>query len=130
MEALAALGVAGNVVQFVQFAGQLISEVKEIRSEEGSPKSFQALHQISKSATKQAEVIEARLEAQTHTLSQEEQVGRKTSGDVADFLSMSWNPLPPVRRLAESFWVTWKHSSTNGRLRVCSTVSKRVSDFA
>jgi len=31
MEALAALGVAGNVVQFVQFAGQLISQFDEIR---------------------------------------------------------------------------------------------------
>lgn len=71
-----ALGVAGNVVQFVQFAGQLISEVNQIRKE-GSPKSLQTLHQISKNVTKQAEVIEARLTAQIHNLNQEDQVGRK-----------------------------------------------------
>jgi hypothetical protein len=81
MEALVALGVAGNVVQFVQFAGQLISELNEIRKE-GSPKSLRTLHQISKNVTKQAEVIEARLKAQIHTLSsQEDQVGRKTASE-------------------------------------------------
>lgn len=75
MEALLAVGLAGNVVQFVQFAGKFVSEVKSIR-ETGSPRSLPALKQLVDSLVKQAEVIHKCLTAKADTarLSQEDQV--------------------------------------------------------
>ncbi|KAH7127161.1 hypothetical protein B0J11DRAFT_605192 [Dendryphion nanum] len=74
MEALVAVGLAGNVVQFIQFAGKLISEVKSIR-ETGSPSSFPRLKEVVENLVKQAEIIHQCLTAKANTtqLTQEDQ---------------------------------------------------------
>jgi hypothetical protein len=71
MEALLAVGLAGNVVQFVQFAGELISEARSIMKN-GSPKSIPELRHLSETLTKQAGMIKARLKASNATLAEED----------------------------------------------------------
>lgn len=73
MEALVAVGLAGNVVQFVQFSGKLISETIAIRKDE-TPSSLPNLKNLSEILTKQAGIIRARLKASNATLAQEDQV--------------------------------------------------------
>jgi len=53
MEALLAVGLAGNVAQFVQFAGKLISEAHSMKKN-GSPKSISELKHLSETLTTQA----------------------------------------------------------------------------
>ncbi|KAI9857130.1 MAG: hypothetical protein M1813_008621 [Trichoglossum hirsutum] len=72
MEALLAVGLAGNVVQFVQLAGKLISETNAIRKT-GNPSSLQDLQNLSESLTKQAGAVKTHLEASNAVLSQEDQ---------------------------------------------------------
>ncbi|KAI5365697.1 hypothetical protein J4E82_011269 [Alternaria postmessia] len=72
MEALVAVGLAGNVVQFVQFSGQLISLAKEIKKK-GAPSSLIDLRKVAQNLTEQTRVIVDRLTANTATLEQEEQ---------------------------------------------------------
>jgi hypothetical protein len=75
MEALVAVGLAGNVVQFVQFAGSLIAEAKSIR-ETGSPRSFPGLRRLVDDLVKQAANIHNCLNARAAAASptQEDQV--------------------------------------------------------
>ncbi|KAH6951184.1 hypothetical protein BKA56DRAFT_711885 [Ilyonectria sp. MPI-CAGE-AT-0026] len=66
MEALVAIGLSGNVVQFVQFAGQLISETNSIR-QNGSPSSLPDLRNLTDSLTKQADAIHKSLPSKAST---------------------------------------------------------------
>jgi hypothetical protein len=72
MEALVAVGLAGNVVQFVQGAGTLIAEANAIRKS-GSPSSLPDLQRLSKTLTNQAAVLNTRLKACSATLKEEDQ---------------------------------------------------------
>jgi hypothetical protein len=78
MEALLAVGLAGNVVQFVQFSGQLISLAKEIKKR-GAASSLLDLRKVAQNLTQQTRVIVTRLKANTATLEQEEQVYRQST---------------------------------------------------
>jgi hypothetical protein len=78
MEALIAVGLAGNVVQFVQGVGTLISLVNSIRSA-GSPSSLPRLKHLSESLIGQAAVLRLRLEACSATLAVEDQVSSESS---------------------------------------------------
>lgn len=62
MDALAAVGLAGNVVQFVQFAGELITETAEIKKN-GGPSSLPYLRKLGVNLTIQAGLIKDRLKA-------------------------------------------------------------------
>lgn len=73
MEALVAIGLAGNVVQFVQFSAQLISIAKDIRKN-GSPSDLSDLKELTQSLVQQTQVIATRLKANAATLEAEEQV--------------------------------------------------------
>lgn len=75
MEALAALSIAGNVVQFLQFSGQLISEACVIKRM-GSPSSAPELRKHAEDLTKLAGEFKTRLDArkQVGELNQEEKV--------------------------------------------------------
>ncbi|KAF2250748.1 hypothetical protein BU26DRAFT_269347 [Trematosphaeria pertusa] len=72
MEALLAIGLTGNVVQFVQFTGKLISESNEIRKS-GSPSSLPELKTLSHNLITQTSIITTRLKACSATLAPEEQ---------------------------------------------------------
>jgi hypothetical protein len=73
MEALVAVGLAGNVVQFASSAGTLIKEANLIRKS-GSPSSLPKLKEISESLTSQAAALQKRLKASSATLTEEDQV--------------------------------------------------------
>jgi len=73
MEALVAVGLAGNVAQFVQFAGTVISEANSIRRT-GSPSSLPNLRNLTDSLTRQAKSIHRCLKAGNATLTREDQV--------------------------------------------------------
>jgi hypothetical protein len=62
MEAIVAVGLAGNVVQFVQFAGVLLAEMKSIHAT-GSPRSLPSLLDRTNDLSKQAGIIHDRLRA-------------------------------------------------------------------
>jgi hypothetical protein len=78
MEALVAMGLAGNVVQFVQFSGQLISLAKEIKKK-GAPSSLIDLRKVAQNLAQQTRVIVTRVKANTATHEQEEQVCREST---------------------------------------------------
>jgi hypothetical protein len=73
MEALVAVGLAGNVVQFVQGAGALIALEREIKAS-GSPKSLDYLKELSEKLIDHAGVLRTRFKASCITLSEEHQV--------------------------------------------------------
>jgi len=75
MEALAAVGLAGNVVQFVQFSGQLLSETIAIKRT-GNPTSLPHLKACAEEIVKQSAVIQLRLNAGSiaEPLNEEDQV--------------------------------------------------------
>jgi hypothetical protein len=73
METLAAVGLAGNIVQFVQVAGQLISEANAIRKN-GSPSSLAHLRDSSESLVRQAEMIKTGLKSKPAPFGREDQV--------------------------------------------------------
>lgn len=75
MEALVAVGLAGNVVQFVQFFGQLVSLANEIKRK-GAPSSLLDLRKVAQDLAQQTRVIVTRLKANAATLEHEEQVCR------------------------------------------------------
>lgn len=79
LEALVAVSLAGNVVQFVQFAGELISQTITIRKN-GGPSSLSELKKLTESLRNQACVITTHLEAGAvnQVLAQEDQVSDKT----------------------------------------------------
>lgn len=62
MEALVALGFAGNVVQFIQGAGALIVLAYEIR-DTGNPRSIPELTTLSDTLIGHAAMLRARLKA-------------------------------------------------------------------
>lgn len=70
-----AIGLAGNVVQFVQFAGSLISEADSIRKT-GSPSSLPDLRFLTESLTKQSETINKCLQGNATQMSDEDRVSR------------------------------------------------------
>jgi hypothetical protein len=73
MEALVAIGLAGNVVQFVQGARDLISIVTAVRAT-GKPPSIPDLLKISEQLTGQANFLSRHLKASNATLAEEDQV--------------------------------------------------------
>lgn len=80
MEALAAVGLAGNVVQFVQFSSQLIAEAKSIKTS-GSPSSIPELRKLAERLVTlteplvtQADTISKCLKSTSATLSREDHV--------------------------------------------------------
>jgi hypothetical protein len=73
MEALVAVGLAGNVAQFVSAAGALIKEANSIRKE-GGPSSLPKLKNLSEDLMNQAAVLRTRLKASNATLAEEDQV--------------------------------------------------------
>jgi hypothetical protein len=75
MEALIAVGLAGNVVQFLQGAGALIAEANAIRKS-GRPSSLPYLQRLSRTLTDQAAVLNTRLKSCSATLNEEDQVSR------------------------------------------------------
>ncbi|TAQ87101.1 hypothetical protein B7494_g4578 [Chlorociboria aeruginascens] len=62
LEALVAVSLAGNVVQFLQYAGELISQTKAIRRS-GGPSSLPDLRKLTESLSKQACIIQTHLQA-------------------------------------------------------------------
>ncbi|CAI6337945.1 unnamed protein product [Periconia digitata] len=72
MEALVAVGLAGNVVQFVQFSGQLIAETSRIR-QDGSPSSLPGLLKSSEKLITQTKIIFKCLKSKSETLTEEDQ---------------------------------------------------------
>jgi hypothetical protein len=78
MEALAAVSLAGNVVQFLQLTCKLISDAHEIKAR-GEPKSIPDLNYLAVNLTKQAAIVKSRLQASsaTRSLSEENQVCTK-----------------------------------------------------
>jgi len=84
MEALLAVELAGNVVQLVQFATNLISKTNTIRKS-GSPSSLPHLGKLSESLTKEADTIHNCLKASNASLAQEEQFAYyDTKGCIAE----------------------------------------------
>ncbi|CAO2653869.1 Nn.00g106020.m01.CDS01 [Neocucurbitaria sp. VM-36] len=74
MEALVAVGLAGNVVQFITSAGTFLKEANEIRKS-GSPLSLPKLKTLTEVLTRQAALLKTRLEASSavKTLAEEDQ---------------------------------------------------------
>jgi hypothetical protein len=79
MEALVAVGLAGNVVQFVQFSGKLIAEAHRIR-QTGSPSSVPDLRDLAQTLITQADTIYKCLKSNSTTLAKEDQVGDSDMG--------------------------------------------------
>jgi hypothetical protein len=75
MEAIVAVGLAGNVVQFIQFTGQLVTQAKEIK-ERGRPSSLPALQNLATQLKNHATILRVHLEdsAKAKPLSKENQV--------------------------------------------------------
>jgi hypothetical protein len=75
MEALVAVGLAGNVVQFLQGAGTLISVAKSMRrGGRMDRESLPDIHDLSEKLMNHAAVLKLRLKACSATLSEEDQV--------------------------------------------------------
>ncbi|THV46237.1 hypothetical protein BGAL_0403g00050 [Botrytis galanthina] len=74
MEALAALSLAGNVMQFVDFSSKIISEARAIEKN-GESSSIADLQRFALNCTKHATIIRSRLQASIYTrpLSEENQ---------------------------------------------------------
>jgi hypothetical protein len=86
MEAILAVGLAGNVVQFVQTAGTLISEANAIRKT-GSPSSLTSLRKLTDKSMKQADYIHNCLKSSNATLAQEDQVSPSLSQPMQSIIS-------------------------------------------
>jgi hypothetical protein len=72
MEALIAVGLAGNVVSFVQFGREIIREANSIKK--GGPSSIEELKRLATHITEQASHLKKRLKGGKATLHQEDQV--------------------------------------------------------
>ncbi|TGO30250.1 hypothetical protein BPAE_0007g01320 [Botrytis paeoniae] len=74
MEALAALSLVGNVMQFVDFSSKIISEARAIEKN-GESSSIADLQRFALSSTKHARIIRSRLQASSYIrpLSEENQ---------------------------------------------------------
>lgn len=73
MEALIAVGLAGNVVQFVQFSSVVISEARAIRAT-GRSSSLARLKELSTTLTRHANTVKMRIEGNGTPLEPEEEV--------------------------------------------------------
>jgi hypothetical protein len=73
MEALVAVALSGNVIQFVQFASELISEAKSIKNT-GKTSSIPDLKNRAELLTKQAATFQECLRENNATLHQDDQV--------------------------------------------------------
>lgn len=73
MEALIAVGLAGNVVQFVLCLGTLAKEAKSI-NDTGSTEEVPAIKVSTQHVINQAMSLKARMKAFTATLAEEDQV--------------------------------------------------------
>jgi hypothetical protein len=73
MEALVAVGLAGNVVQFVQGAGSLIALSAQIRKT-NQPKCLPDLRNIAGALMDGAALLRSRLKAYSASLAEEDQV--------------------------------------------------------
>jgi hypothetical protein len=75
MEALAAISLAGNVVQFVELTAKLISDAREIKAN-GQPSSILDLKTLAENLTTQASIVKSQLQTSTaaRPLSEENQV--------------------------------------------------------
>ena len=62
MEALVAISLTSNVVQFVQFARQLLSDIDTIQMT-GNPASLPQLRPLAENLTRQAELVKTHLQA-------------------------------------------------------------------
>ncbi|KAK7187201.1 small s protein [Paraphaeosphaeria sporulosa] len=145
MEALVAVGLAGNVVQFVQFSGQLLSLAKEIKKM-GAPSSLLGLRKVAQNLTQQTRVIVARLKANTATLEQEEQHlldvamdCEKTGEEFVAYIDELITTSKPSSRLGSaqsSFKIKWHHNhieayisrldKLQGSLLLATTLSLRT----
>jgi hypothetical protein len=75
MEALVAVGLAGNVVQFLQGAGTLISVAKAMRrGGKMDRESLPDIYKLSEMLMNHAAVLKSRLKACSATLAEEDQV--------------------------------------------------------
>ncbi|KAF3037752.1 hypothetical protein E8E11_003573 [Didymella keratinophila] len=72
MEALIAVGLAGNVVQFVTCAASLVAQVNHLRQHD-TPASLPELVQLSRNLTAQACLLKTRLKSSAATLKEEDQ---------------------------------------------------------
>ncbi|KAF2115897.1 hypothetical protein BDV96DRAFT_599443 [Lophiotrema nucula] len=118
LEALVAVGLAGNVVQFVQFASSLVLEAEEIRKK-GRPSSLPALIKLTEALQKQAKVITTRLKASNETLQYEDQNLLDIAADCEnagiDFLAYLNSVGPqttssnPLRHAQASIRFRWAH---------------------
>ncbi|USP77500.1 hypothetical protein yc1106_04774 [Curvularia clavata] len=145
MEALVAVGLAGNVVQFVQFSGQLISLAKEIKKK-GAPSSLLELRKVTEGLTQQTRVIVTRLKANAATLEQEEQHlldvatdcekgGKEFIAYIDDFMKTS-KPSSYLRIVQSSVKIKWHHhhieayisrvDKLQGSLLLATTLSLRT----
>ncbi|TGO50107.1 hypothetical protein BOTNAR_0406g00090 [Botryotinia narcissicola] len=66
MEALAALSLAGNVMQFIDFSSKIISEARAIEKN-GESSSIADLQRFALNCTKHASIIRSRLQASNYT---------------------------------------------------------------
>ncbi|KAJ9131629.1 p-loop containing nucleoside triphosphate hydrolase [Pleurostoma richardsiae] len=121
MEALVAVGLAGNVVQFVQFASQLIQEAISIRRS-GSPSSAPELRKLADSLTRQAQVLRTQLAtgAQAQSLGPEdkyvldvaaecEDAGNKFVAYLDEFIKQNPSTKPKVLQSVQaSFKFFWR----------------------
>jgi hypothetical protein len=73
MEALAAVGLASNVLQFVDLAGKLITTANEIRKR-GHPSSLPDLEKLAETLNSQASLVKAQLKTAKTPLLIEDQV--------------------------------------------------------
>jgi len=134
MEALAAVSLAGNVMQFVDFSSKIISEARAIEKN-GESSSIADLQRFASNSTKHAGIIRSRLQASSYTrpLSEENQVRASRISQVfanlgvnrilliwqrtANKLEMSSQFTCPHFRLPEqqgTFYTIWKTASESG----------------
>lgn len=97
MEALVAIGLAGNVLQFVEFAGSLISETIKIKRS-GIPSSIPHLKRLTDDLTKQASHVHKCLATNTNTesIAQEDQVCATTLSQASSLMPQSISSTSPA----------------------------------
>lgn len=99
-----AFGLTGNVVQFVQFAGKIISEMNSIRT--GSPSSLPDLRSLVENLTKQSDTIHKCLKGNTSQVSQEDEVSSSAQRAQLIFVSICSKSRRNAISLAQNFWPT------------------------
>ncbi|KAF7890490.1 hypothetical protein EAF00_008805 [Botryotinia globosa] len=116
MEALAALRLAGNVMQFVDFSSKIISEARAIEKN-GESSSIADLQRFALNCTKYAIIIRSRLQASNYTrpLSEENQVRAPKAGHEFAFylstFSTSRTAINFLRILKDSIRIRWRQEA-------------------